>query len=304
MNRFPKIVAAAAALALTGGALTACGSSDAQAGGAEGEGPSSVVLTSHAAANTLDELDLEDRVVGLTKTGVLPEAIAETYSGDEYTDVGSLKEPKMDAIAELGPDLIIFGNRTRAMEPEFAKLSDNVVAGDADTGDTVASNRAKVEELAGLFGVEDAASEQLAEIDEKVAETKANAEQAGTALVIMTSGGKVTGYGAGSRFDIIFNELGLAPAGELESEGSHGAPLSWEQIAELNPDHVFVIDRDAAIGNEGEAAEQLLDNAVFNRTTAATNDNVHILDGQNWYLVGGGLGVLGEMVDEINDAIS
>lgn len=304
MNRFPKIVAAAAALALTGGALTACGSSDAQAGGAEGEGPSSVVLTSHAAANTLDELDLEDRVVGLTKTGVLPEAIAETYSGDEYTDVGSLKEPKMDAIAELGPDLIIFGNRTRAMEPEFAKLSDNVVAGDADTGDTVASNRAKVEELAGLFGVEDAATEQLAEIDEKVAETKANAEQAGTALVIMTSGGKVTGYGAGSRFDIIFNELGLAPAGELESEGSHGAPLSWEQIAELNPDHVFVIDRDAAIGNEGEAAEQLLDNAVFNRTTAATNDNVHILDGQNWYLVGGGLGVLGSMVDEINDAIS
>ena len=304
MNRFPKIVAAAAALALTGGALTACGSSDAQTDGAEGEGPSNVVLTSHAAANTLDELDLEDRVVGLTKTGVLPEAIAETYSGDEYTDVGSLKEPKMDAIAELGPDLIIFGNRTRAMEPEFAKLSDNVVAGDADTGDTVASNRAKVEELAGLFGVEDAATEQLAEIDEKVAETKANAEQAGTALVIMTSGGKVTGYGAGSRFDIIFNELGLAPAGELESEGSHGAPLSWEQIAELNPDHVFVIDRDATIGNEGEAAEQLLDNPVFNRTTAATNDNVHILDGQNWYLVGGGLGVLGSMVDEINDAIS
>ena len=304
MNRFPKIVAAAAALALTGGALTACSSSDAQTGAADSEGPSNVVLTSHAAANTLDELDLEDRVVGLTKTGVLPEAIAETYSGDEYTDVGSLKEPKMDAIAELGPDLIIFGNRTRAMEPEFAKLSDNVVAGDADTGDTVASNRAKVEELAGLFGVEDAATEQLAEIDEKVAETKANAEKAGTALVIMTSGGKVTGYGAGSRFDIIFNELGLTPAGELESEGSHGAPLSWEQIAELNPDHVFVIDRDAAIGNEGEAAEQLLDNPVFNRTTAATNDNVHILNGQNWYLVGGGLGVLGSMVDEINDAIS
>lgn len=304
MNRFPKIVAAAAALALTGGALTACGSSDAQAGGADSEGPSSVVLTSHAAANTLDELDLEDRVVGLTKTGVLPEAIAETYSGDEYTDVGSLKEPKMDAIAELGPDLIIFGNRTRAMEPEFAKLSDNVVAGDADTGDTVASNRAKVEELAGLFGVEDAATEQLAEIDEKVAETKANAEQAGTALVIMTSGGKVTGYGAGSRFDIIFNELGLAPAGELESEGSHGAPLSWEQIAELNPDHVFVIDRDAAIGAEGEAATALLDNPVFNRTAAATNDNVHVLDGQNWYLVGGGLGVLDSMIEEIDSAVS
>lgn len=304
MKLIPKIVAAAAALALTGGALTACGSSDAQSDGAESEGPSRVVLTSHAAANTLDELDLEDNVIGLTKTGVFPDALS-TYSGDEFTDVGSLKEPKMDVIAELGPDLILYGNRTLAMEPEFAKISDQVVAGDPDTSDTIASNRAKVEEIAGLFGAEDAASDKLAEIDDQVAATRGKAENAGTALVLMTSGGKVTGYGPGSRFDLIYNELGMEPvAGNLEAEGSHGAPLSWEQIAELNPDHVFVIDRDAAIGSEGEAATALLDNAVFNRTAAATNGNVHILDGQNWYLVGGGLGVLNSMILEIDNAVS
>lgn len=303
MKRFPKIVAATAAIALTGGALTACGSSDAQSAGNEGEGPTRVVLTSHAAADTLDELDLEDRVVGLVKTGVFPEAL-DAYAGDEYTDIGSLKEPKMDVIAELGPDLILFGNRTRAMEPEFAKISDQVMAGDPDTAETIASNRAKVEEIAALFGAEDKAADELAEIDEMVTETRAKAEGAGTALVLMTSGGKVTGYGPGSRFDLIFNELGMTPAGELESEGSHGAPLSWEQIAELNPDHVFVIDRDAAIGAEGEAATALLDNPLFNRTNAATNDNVHFLDGQNWYLVGGGIGVLESMIDEIDSAVS
>lgn len=303
MKRFPKIVAAAAALTLAGGALTACGSSDAQSADPEGEGPTRVVLTSHAAANTLDELDLEERVAGLVKSGVFPEAL-ETYSSDEYTDIGSLKEPKMDVIAELGPDLILFGNRTRAMEPEFAKISDQVIAGDPDTSETVASNRAKVEEIAALFGAEDKATDQLDEIDEKVAITRGKAEGAGTALVLMTSGGKVTGYGPGSRFDIIFNELGMKSAGELETEGSHGAPLSWEQIAEMNPDHVFVIDRDAAIGAEGEAATALLDNPVFSRTAAATNDNVHILDGQNWYLVGGGLGVLDAMINEIDSAVS
>lgn len=303
MKRFPKIVAATAAIALTGGALTACGSSEAQSGGGEGEGPTRVVLTSHAAADTLDELDLEDRVIGLVKTGVFPEAL-DAYAGDEYTDIGSLKEPKMDVIAELGPDLILFGNRTRAMEPEFAKVSDQVIAGDPDTAETIASNRAKVEEIAALFGAGDKATSELDEIDEMVAATRAKAEGAGTALVLMTSGGKVTGYGPGSRFDLIFNELGLKPAGELESEGSHGAPLSWEQIAELNPDHVFVIDRDAAIGSEGEAAAALLDNPVFNRTAAAANGKVHYLDGQNWYLVGGGLGVLESMIDEIDSAVS
>lgn len=303
MKRFPTLVAAAAALALTGGALTACGSSDAQSAAAEGEGPSRVVLTSHAAADTLDELDLSERVVGLVKTGVFPQAL-DAYSGDEYTDIGSLKEPEMDEIAELGPDLILFGNRTRAMEPEFAKVADQVIAGDPDTADTIASNRAKVEEIAALFGAEDRAAEELVEIDEKVAETSAKTADAGSALVLMTSGGKVTGYGPGSRFDLIFNELGMESAGQLDTEGSHGAPLSWEQIAEMNPDHVFVIDRDAAIGSEGEAATQLLDNAVFNRTAAASEDNVHILDGQNWYLVGGGLGVLEAMIDEIDSAVS
>ena len=303
MKRFPKIVTVAATLALAGGVLTACGSSEAQSGGGEGEGPARVVLTSHAAANTLDQLDLEDRVVGLPKTGVFPDAL-ESYAGDEFTDVGSLKEPKMDVIAELGPDLILFGGRTRAMEPEFAKISDQVIAGDPDTADTVASNRAKVEEIAGLFGAQDKATEQLDEIDEKVAATRAKAEAAGTALVLMTSGGKVTAYGPGTRFDIIFNELGMKPAGEVTAEGSHGAPLSWEQIAELNPDHVFVIDRDAAIGSEGEAASALLDNSVFNRTSAAENGNVHMLNGQNWYLIGGGLGVLDAMIDEIDAAVS
>jgi iron complex transport system substrate-binding protein len=303
VKRFPKIVTVAATLALAGGVLTACGSSEAQSGGGEGEGPARVVLTSHAAANTLDQLDLEDRVVGLPKTGVFPDAL-ESYAGDEFTDVGSLKEPKMDVIAELGPDLILFGGRTRAMEPEFAKISDQVIAGDPDTADTVASNRAKVEEIAGLFGAQDKATEQLDEIDEKVAATRAKAEAAGTALVLMTSGGKVTAYGPGTRFDIIFNELGMKPAGEVTAEGSHGAPLSWEQIAELNPDHVFVIDRDAAIGSEGEAASALLDNSVFNRTSAAENGNVHMLNGQNWYLIGGGLGVLDAMIDEIDAAVS
>ena len=65
-----------------------------------------------------------------------------------------------------------------------------------------------------------------------------------------------------------------------------------------------MIDRDAAIGAEGEAATTLLDNPLFNRTSAATNGNVHMLDGQNWYLIGGGLGVLDAMIGEIDSAVS
>ena len=53
-----------------------------------------------------------------------------------------------------------------------------------------------------------------------------------------------------------------------------------------------------------EYASALLDNPVFNRTSAAENGNVHMLDGQNWYLIGGGLGVLDAMIAEIDSAVS
>ena len=210
MKLMPKIVAAAAALALTGGALTACGSSDAQSDGAQSEGPSRVVLTSHAAANTLDELDLEDNVIGLTKTGVFPDALS-TYSGDEFTDVGSLKEPKMDVIAELsGPISSSTGTAplrwsqssprsptSRGRRPRH--LGHDCLQPRQGRGDRRAVRR------------EDAASDKLAEIDDQVAATRGKAENAGTALVLMTPAARSPDT-ARSRFDLIYNELGRSPS--------------------------------------------------------------------------------------------
>jgi iron complex transport system substrate-binding protein len=64
-----------------------------------------------------------------------------------------------------------------------------------------------------------------------------------------------------------------------------------------------VIDRDLAIGQEGEAAKNILDNELIAQTTAWANDQVIYLSPSDWYVVMGGTGAIQEMVDEINAAL-
>ena len=297
------IAAATVAFAATG-ALAACSTSDdVEDTAGSGDGPQRVVLSSFAAANVLDDLELEDRVVGITKSSQLPAAL-ETYASDDYQDIGTLPEVDMAKVAELAPDFAVLGRRTAAMESEFTQISQNVQVFTETGTNLLADNRESVLALAEPFG-EQAVSEaedKLDSLDDKAADIKSRAADAGTALVIMTSGGKVTAFGPGSGFNVIYNELGFKPATEIDGDAAkdpHGAPMSWEQIADINPDYVFVIDRDAAIGQEGEAAEALLDNDVFKSTTAAREGHVQYLTAGNWYLVNGGLSVVDEMLDEV-----
>ncbi len=120
--------------------------------------------------------------------------------------------------------------------------------------------------------------------------------------MILTSGGKISAYGPGSRFGVLHDSFGVEPAAPDLSVGNHGQPVSSEFILETNPDWLFVLDRDAAIGREGTSAKQLLDNELVRQTNARKNDQVVYLNAQNWYLVGGGLGALHNTIQQLSAA--
>src|SRR5690606_41003609 len=69
----------------------------------------------------------------------------------------------------------------------------------------------------------------------------------------------ISAYGPGSRFGILHDTLGVAPAVEDVEAATHGEAISFEFILETNPDWLFVVDRDAATGEGGEAAAQVLE---------------------------------------------
>lgn len=306
------VLSAAAAATL---ALTACGGSS---NAADEPAASSTQPVEHAQGTTevpvdpqkvftfdlgaLDTLDaLGVRVDGVPQ-GTLPKQLS-AYQGGDITNIGSMKEPDFEAIAAAAPDLIIISGRVADSYDELSDIAPTIDLS-VDAADPMASFTENTTSLGRIFDVEDEAADRLAALDTAIAETKDAAASAGDGLVLMTSAGEVTAYGAGSRFGLIHDVLGVEPAAEVKSEGTHGEAVSFEYIAEVNPAHLFVIDRDAAIGEAGAAGAAVLDNELVNGTDAAKNGAITYLDSASWYLIGYGLNNLDAMVSAVSEAVA
>ena len=298
-------------------ALTACGG-DAGASAGTSSSTGATISVEHAQGTTENvpvnpetvfvfDLGVLDTMnaLGLEADGVpeaeFPESLAK-YAGADYTKIGSMKEPDFEAIAAGDPDLIIISGRTAAAYPELSEIAPTVDLS-VDMAQPVESFTEQATTVGRIFGQEDAVAGKLTEIDEQIEATKAKAADAGKALIVLTSGGETTAYGAGSRFGLIHDVLGVPTAADVKSEGSHGESVSFEFIKETNPDLLFVIDRDAAVGTEGAAASAVLDNELVASTNAAKNGKIVSLDPSAWYLVGYGLDNLPAMIGAVADAL-
>ena len=296
-------------------AVSACGGSEdptAEASSASGEvtvahaqgetavpaDPQTVVVFDVGVLSTLDSLGVE--VAGVPEA-TYPESLAQ-YGGDEYAKVGSLFEPDHEAVNALEPDLIIVGGRSAAAYPELAEIAPTIDL-TVDNGDFLASFEERVTTLAQVFGEQDAVADRLAALDQRVTEVKAAAEGAGDALLVMTNAGEVSAYGPETRFGLVHDELGLTPTDEGLTAADHGDAISFEYIAEKDPDILLVLDRDAATGESGTAAQQVLDNELVRGTTAWENGDVHYLDSSVWYIAPNGLPSVEQMVEEVGAAV-
>lgn len=262
--------------------------------------PETVYTFDLGALDSLTALGVE--VDGVPEA-VYPKSLAQ-YGDDSYTKIGSMKEPDFEAISEGAPDLIIISGRTAEAYGELSKIAPTIDLS-VDAAAPVDSFKEVSTTLGQIFGKEAEVEDKLAAFDTKIEDTKAAAADAGTGLVLMTSGGEMTAYGAGSRFGIVHDVLGVQPAADVKSEGPHGEAISHEFIAKTNPDHLFVIDRDSAVGESGgEAASAVLDNDLVNGTKAAKNDSITYLDSASWYLVGYGLNNTDAMISAVQAAIT
>jgi iron complex transport system substrate-binding protein len=260
--------------------------------------PETVVVFDVGVLSTLDSLGVD--IAGVPDA-VFPEVLAQ-YGEDEYPKVGSLFEPDYEAVNALEPDLIIVAGRSAAAYPELAEIAPTVDL-TVDNGDFVASFEQRVTSLAEIFGAEEEVADRLAALDERIGEVQEAAQNAGNALFVMTSASELSAYGPGTRFGFVYNELGLTAADDELTAADHGDAISFEYLAETDPDLLFVLDRDAAIGESGTAAEQVLDNELVHGTKAWSNDDVHYRDSTVWYIAPNGLPSVESMVEEIAAAV-
>ena len=238
--------------------------------------------------STLDNVDaLQIPVAGVPQNSThLPSFLAK-YQDKALLNAGTLFEPDYEAISNAKPDLIIAGGRAHDAYDKLSAIAPTIAL-DVDTKHFASSLIQRVEQLGEIFGKQKEAKALTDAFTAKIAALREKTAHAGDAMVIMISGGKMSAYAPGSRFGFIFDELGFQPAATFTQAGKHGNVVTAEFIMNTDPDWLFVLDRDSAIGRaESESARQVLDNALIHKTKAWQNKHIVYLDSSALYVAGG-----------------
>ncbi|MFE3972567.1 MULTISPECIES: siderophore ABC transporter substrate-binding protein [unclassified Peribacillus] len=258
--------------------------------------PKKVVVFDMGALDTLDKLGV--KVAAVPHDG-LPKYLSK-YKGTTE-NAGGLKEPDFEKINEMAPDLILISGRQTEAYKELSKIAPTVYVG-VDTANYMESFKENVTLLGKIFDKKDEAAKELARVEENINALKEKAPKDKTGLIVLASGGKVSAYGPDSRFGIIHDVFGVPAVDDKLEVSTHGQSISFEYIAEKNPDYLFVVDRDAVAG-DGAAAKETVENDIVKNTKAFKEGNIIYLDPNYWYLSGGGLESVDEMVKEVSKGL-
>ncbi|MCM3693496.1 siderophore ABC transporter substrate-binding protein [Neobacillus niacini] len=260
--------------------------------------PEKIVVFDFGILDTLDELGVE--VTGVPQTAI--PAYLEKYAGEGYTNVGSLKEPDFEAIHAMQPDVIFISTRQAELYEQFAEIAPTVYV-ELDYTKYMESFEKNMNLVGDIFDKKDEVASAVEEIKASVEEVNKKASALDKkGLIVLANEGKVSAYGPSSRFGVIHDVFGFGAADEKIEVSTHGQSITMEYIMETNPDVLFVIDRNSAVGGEA-GAEKVIENELVKKTTAFKGNNIIYLDPDAWYLSGGGLQSVKLMAEEIEAAL-
>ncbi|MGG4493076.1 siderophore ABC transporter substrate-binding protein [Brevibacillus reuszeri] len=260
--------------------------------------PQTVVAFDYGVLDSLDKLGIE--VTGVAQSSVPP--YLEKFKDAKYKNIGSLKEPDFEKINAMKPDVIFISGRQQDAYEELNKIAPTIFLG-VDTSKYMESFTENMKTLGTIFGKEAQVDEELAKINDSIKQLNEKATASGkNALIILANEGKISAYGAGSRFGILHDVFGFTPVDKNIEVSTHGQSVSFEYVAEKDPDYLFVVDRDGAIATNKDAvspAKKVIENDLIKNTKAFKNGNIIYLDSNYWYLSGGGLVSTANMADEV-----
>lgn len=220
---------------------------------------------------------------------------------EKAVHVGTLFEPNYEALHAYQPELIITGSRANKAIHQLNEIAPTIEM-TADTQDMLNSTKERLDAFAQIFDKQAEAEKVKAQLDQAFAEAKAAAQGKGNGLVILVNGGKMSAYGSSSRLGgWLHKDIGIPAADANIKEGSHGQPISFEYIKQVNPDWLFVLDRAAAVQEEGQAAKEVLNTPLVTETKAWKKGQVVYLD-SGIYLSAGGAQQLKIAAKQITDA--
>ncbi len=316
---------AAALLSIAALSLTACGSTNSSASENTASGKTvtitdndgektvpaeakSVVATDNRTFETLSDWGVELKAGAVS---LMPETIEYTKNKD-IIDLGSHREPNLEAVVEVNPDLIINGQRFTQHANKLKELAPNATLVNLDPRDGQPLDKELERQttvLGEVFNKKDEAAKLNADLEAAKKRVTDAYDSKDTVMGLIASGGKF-GYSApktGRTVGPMFDFLNLTPALDVpEASTDHeGDDVSVEAIAKSNPDWIIVMDRDAAVAADEEGykpAKELLENSeALKNVTAAKKGQVLIMPSDTY--TNEGIQTYTEFLNQFADAL-
>ncbi|MGO1496870.1 MAG: siderophore ABC transporter substrate-binding protein [Agrococcus casei] len=243
--------------------------------------PTSVIALDNRSFETLDAWGIE---LSAAAVSLMPDTIG--YTTDEsLIDIGNHREPDLEQIVAVQPDLIISGQRFSQFNEQMAELAPDAVIVDLEPreGEPFADElKRQITVLGEIFDKQDEASAMVADFDAAIDRAAAAYDSADTVMALNASGGEL-GYlapGVGRTLGPVFDILALTPALEVAdaSDDHQGDDISVEAVADSNPDWILVMDRDAAVSADdpeySPAASVIEDSEALARVSAVEQGQI------------------------------
>ena len=265
--------------------------------------PQRIAILDMASLDILDALGVGDRVVGTASTSL---DYLQDYIRDDIANLGTIKEADPEAVMSCEPDVIFIGGRLSSSYDALSEIAPVVyLSTDTELG-VVESVRRNATTIATMFGLEDKVDALMADFDSRI-QALAEFAEGKNAIVGMCTSGSFNVLGNDGRCSIIGREIGFENIGVDANidTSTHGNEASFEFIVEKNPNYIFVMDRDAAIGTDGaQLAQEILENELVMGTDAYQNGNiVYLAHPAVWYTAEGGITALDVMLQDLESEL-
>lgn len=264
--------------------------------------PQRIAILDMPSLDILDRLGLGDRVVGSATTTL--EYLQAYVPGDTIANLGTIKEADLEAVMACEPDVIFIGGRLSASYDALSEIAPVVfLSTDTQIG-VVESVRNNATTIASMFGLEAQVDELMAGFDARIEALAAFAEGK-NAIVGLCTSGSFNILGSDGRCSIISVEIGFDNLGDGDVTATHGNESSFELVVELDPDYMFVLDRDAAIGTDGaQLAREIVENELVMDTDVYRDGHiVYLANPTVWYTAEGGITALDIMLNDLEGAL-
>ncbi|WP_409251701.1 iron-hydroxamate ABC transporter substrate-binding protein [Bacillus sp. SCS-153A] len=252
---------------------------------------------------------LEDYLVALGITpaaqwSVADGATVQGYLQDSLADVPTIPyDLPLETVTSFEPDLIIMDSAEMVegnKYDQYSRIAPTYVIGTEQNNDW----RDELQKIGEVFGKEEEAANVLEEYEQKVAETKeglkASINDESIAAIWLVGNTFYIVNDALSSGDVLYNDLGVTPPNVVQeisdNSTANWSEISLEKLAELDADHIFLINSD------GNGAEALQDD-IWQNIPAVKNGNIYEYSaGDSSWLYTGPIANT-KMLEDINESL-